>query len=101
MVRKHKGNHAWLPSVFAYLNSSPRDLFLSYDQIISGAKLSSCYRDLSLKDSTICPSRMRFAMIMKAKKEIDKQRENISYGRYLWRIKDEYRHKPLRYGRTD
>jgi len=101
MPRKHKGNHAWLPSVFAYLNSQPKGEFYSYDQIISGAKLSSCYRDLHLKDSNICPSRMRFAMIMKAKKEIAKQRERVSYGPYLWRIKDEYRHKPLRNGSTD
>ena len=83
--------------MWEYMTQLPPDEFVSYDQIIEGSRLTGRDRKITLKDSQVCPSRMRFAMMMRGKEEFEK----IEGRPTVWRVKHDYRERRLRNGRAD
>tara|TARA_R110002020_G_scaffold29528_10_gene93109 strand:+ start:8625 stop:8957 length:333 start_codon:yes stop_codon:yes gene_type:complete len=99
--RKYKRNYAWMPPVWEYLKTKRRKTssYISYEEIIENAHLlgvDTMHRNL--KSSKICPNKLKFAKIMSVQEGIEKERESITYGNYLWRMRDEYRQTKFKRG---
>jgi len=100
MARKFRRNYAWMPIVWEYLKTRPRDTLWSYEEIINGATLKGVERyGTPLKNSSICPNKLQFSKVMGGQEGIVKVKENY-YTPYRWGMNDKYRTSRFERGRV-
>lgn len=100
MARKFRRNYAWIPAVWEYLRTRPENVLFSYEEIINGATLRGTEKfGTPLKDSLICPSKIRFAKVMGTQEGIVKVKEREGKP-YTWKMDSNYRKSRFERGRV-